>query len=65
MIPGLGSQIPHVTCGSAKKKKKRVLWLQITEIDFYQLKENVEFIERILAYVIVIKADWNKWLLEG
>lgn len=64
MIPGLGSQIPHVTCGAAKKKK-RVLWLQITEIDFYQLKENVEFIERILAYVIVIKADWNKWLLEG
>ena len=57
MIPGLGSQIPHVTCGAAKKKKKRVLWLQITEIDFYQLKENVEFIERILAYVIVIKAD--------
>ena len=34
--------------------------MQITEIDFYQLKENVEFIERILAYVIVIKADWNK-----
>ena len=59
MIPGLGSKIPHVTCGAAKKKKKRerVLWLQIIEIDFYQLKENVEFTERILAYVIVIKAD--------
>ena len=59
MIPGLGSEIPHVTCGATKKKKERerVLWLQITENDFYQLKENVEFIERTLAYVIVIKAD--------
>ena len=58
MIPGLGSENPHVTCSATKKtKKERVLWLQITENDFYQLKENVEFIEGTLAYVIVIKAD--------